>query len=156
MGQIVLKIRKGIKYKVLYDDCDQVLIDSHKWHIASEKQPYVRTMIYDINGKRKPVTLHNLILGTDVFVDHINHNELDNRRSNIRVCNISQNTANRKPFGKSKYKGINFEYNRWRARIKHNGKYLSIGRYRNEKDAAMAYDKHAKIIYKEFAYLNFK
>ena len=44
--------------------------------------------------------MHREILGTDQFVDHINHNTLDNRKSNLRIVTKAQNMMN------SNFKGV--------------------------------------------------
>jgi len=48
----------------------------------------------------KKLTLHSYIANTidiqNVYVDHINHDTLDNRKCNLRIINNSNNTKNRK------------------------------------------------------------
>lgn len=54
--------------------------------------------------KKQQVLLHRLLyqlyigrkLGADEFVDHINHNKLDNRIENLRILTNSQNSKNHK------------------------------------------------------------
>lgn len=90
-------------------------------------------------------------------VDHKNGDGLDNRKSNLRVCTRAQNLWNRgktKP-GSSIYKGVvKTKHNRWAAYIKANGKREFLGCYATEIEAAAAYDKRAKELHGEFAYLN--
>jgi hypothetical protein len=94
-----------------------------------------------------------------MFVDHIDHNGLNNRRSNLRLCTAQQNARNHRPQlrGSSKYKGVSWRQDGkvFRALIWHNGKSINLGRFKNEIDAAKAYDKAAKKYFGEFAYLNF-
>ncbi len=105
--------------------------------------------------------IHRVIMGVkkDRFVDHINHNKLDNRRSNLRVCTKGQNNANKRAFhviGGRKYKGVSRDSNgTWRARIKVHSVERHIGVYRTPQEAAIAYDQEAKKHFKEFAVLNF-
>ena len=44
------------------------------------------------------VLLHRFIMQppNDLVVDHMNHNRTDNRKSNLRICSIAQNSLNRK------------------------------------------------------------
>ncbi len=95
------------------------------------------------------------------FIDHINHNGLDNRIANLRHASRTENNWNaRKRKGKysSKYKGVCWfkVKKKWQARIQVNGKGIFLGIFTNEMDAARAYDKAARKYYGEFAYLNFK
>jgi hypothetical protein len=45
--------------------------------------------------------------------------------------------------------------NRWRARIRVNGKRISLGLFKDEIEAAKAYDRAARKYHGEFASLNF-
>jgi len=54
------------------------------------------------------------------------------------------------------YKGVFYKNeNKWEAGIGYNRKYIMLGHYKTEIDAAKAYDKAARKEYGEFAYLNF-
>lgn len=114
------------------------------------------------------VRAHRIIVGrmlgrelrADEQVDHINRNPSDNRRSNLRVCNHSQNMFNR---GRNRnnttgYKGVyrNSAGARrpWQARITENGKLQYLGSYDTPEEAARAYDRAARRLAGEFAQLN--
>ena len=99
-------------------------------------------------------------LSPKLFVDHINNNSLDNRKSNLRIVTHRQNCLNTRPKTKnttSRYKGGSWdkESKKWRALITHKGRRISIGRFKNETDAARTYDKTAKELNGDYAYLNF-
>ena len=91
-------------------------------------------------------------------VDHINGDRFDNRRSNLRLCTVSQNCANRtsriKP--RSGYRGITWHptTQKWRACIKVNQKKISLGLYFDIKQAALAYNEAAQKHFGSFARLN--
>lgn len=93
-------------------------------------------------------------------VDHINHNPLDNRKSNLRICSHLQNMQNRKKSqrGASVYKGVCRckRNNTWRAEIQCGYDRHYLGTFKTETEAARAYDQKAKELFKEFACLNFK
>ena len=94
-----------------------------------------------------------------LMVHHINHDGLDNRRSNLRICTYLQNLLNNRPKhgGTSKYKGVVWCKTRkkFRARITLNRKSIHLGYFKSETDAAKAYDKKARELFGEYAYLNF-
>lgn len=148
---MILKItKKGIIYDVLIDD--DIVLPYETWcldHIG-----YVR---HSLTGGGV-VFLHRWIMNAPKgkVVDHINHNKLDNRRCNLRLCNRRQNMWNRKPNknGTSKYKGVSWykKSNKWRATISINGTKKTIGYYNNEYDAHLAYEKIAKELHKDFKF----
>ena len=109
---------------------------------------------------RKNIRMHRLIMNAPkgLFVDHINHDGLDNRKNNLRLCTQRQNNQNQRPRGKtSKYKGVywNKRAKKFMASICIDGKKKSLGYFDSEIVAAKAYDKAAKIVFGEYAYLNF-
>lgn len=101
------------------------------------------------NSKRKGSTiyLHRVVLDTDQFVDHINHNILDNRKSNLRIVTKSQNQMN------VNYKGVSkTKEDKWYAYIKINQKMINLGKYIDEEEALYARWYAEKIIFKEYRY----
>lgn len=112
-----------------------------------------------LNGRRKMIKMHRLIMNNPkINVDHIDHNTLNNCRSNLRVATHSQNMANRnsKKNGTSQYLGVGWHkvVNKWYAGISKDNKSIHIGVFKNEIDAALAYNKKAIEIHGEFANLN--
>jgi hypothetical protein len=85
--------------EVLYDKEDEPIVRSRKWHINSMGYAVWRGVI---DGKKQTIRLHRLINKTPkgLFTDHINHNKLDNRRSNLRSCTQSENMRNKANQGK--------------------------------------------------------
>jgi len=143
-----------------WDKCDEQIVKSGKWYLTPNG--YLRGRI---NGERRPVFFHRIVMGSPAGknIDHINGDKLDNRRSNLRVCTVSQNQMNAKKtrIGKtaSAFKGVDWvqrnTINPWRAKIKMNGKQVHLGCFSNELLAAIAYDKKAKELFGEFARPNF-
>jgi len=84
----------------IIDDADFWIISAFKWraHYCESVHGYYATTSRCIGGKKIHLLMHRLILdapkGFDV--DHRNHNTLDNRRENIRVCTRKENLANGK------------------------------------------------------------
>jgi hypothetical protein len=96
--------------------------------------------------------------GPGQVVDHINHDGLDNRRCNLRVCSHAENVRNQRgQYGRSsRYKGVSRDrrLGKWRAQIWHNGKHTYLGLHDSETAAAEAYNAKARELFGEFAYLN--
>ncbi len=92
-------------------------------------------------------------------VDHINGDKLDNRRDNLRICTHGQNLCNQMPQQRKKtsiYKGVFLVKGAktWTARIRKDRKNINLGRFQDEREAAIAYNAAAKIHHGEFARLN--
>jgi hypothetical protein len=145
----------------IVDAEDYEWLSKYKW-CASRKERvfYARR---NERWTRRQIIMHRFILNAPkgLFVDHINHNGLDNRRSNLRLCTRAENNRNRRPNIQpnqwSKYKGVSFDKKRevFRAFIYRNKKQYYLGSFKNDTDAAKAYDKKARELFGEFAYLNF-
>ncbi len=142
-------------------------IARYKWFAHNSHSGYyaLRTTKEKKDGRTRPkiVRMHWVVLEPPEgrFIDHINHNGLDNRRANLRVVTNRQNIWNsRKRKGKcsSKYKGVHRVKGekKWRARIQHKDRMIFIGEFDDEKAAAKAYDQKAKELFGEYAVLNLK
>jgi len=112
--------------------------------------------------KRKNAYMHHMVIDipAGMYCDHINHNGLDNRKANLRPATNTQNVWHRRKFrrpSRSKYKGVDWakDMKRWRVRITVNGKRMYLGSFKNEVEAAKAYDIAAKKYHGDFAALNF-
>ena len=97
------------------------------------------------NGEPYIIHMHRVILGLqpgDGEVDHINHNGLDNRRSNLRVVSHKVNSRNRRKHKRntSGHNGVVWEKKnkKWRARIDMNRKNIHLGLFDNIDDAVKA------------------
>ncbi len=98
-------------------------------------------------------------------IDHINEDKADNKITNLRIANNSQNNRNRGPnkTNKSGYKGVSWSkwHNKWRARINIDEKdykdlglktpYKSLGFFKSKEDAIEVYKQAAKKYHGEFS-----
>lgn len=151
-------------YVALVDDADFEWLNQWKWYF----RPHDCSVGIAVRNRRKDdadgsshVRMHRALLGvTDrrVLVDHINHNTLDNRRENLRVCTPRQNLGNQlsRP-GSSVYKGVCWKkrQRRWHSQITTPRGNRHLGYFVDEEDAAQAYDVAAVEVFGEFALLNF-
>lgn len=152
---LTIEISNG--QQTLVDECDFWRCLNHAWQLRDNKYPST-----SIKGKN--ISMHRFILDPPegVIVDHIDHNILNNQRSNLRLCTHQQNQANRKLTLKphsSIYKGVRKVISirtkkTWRAYIEVGGKPISLGYYYYEDEAALAYNEAAIKFFGEFAFLN--
>lgn len=138
-------------------------LDAWTWR-RSMRGYAVRMIRMPGRGKYQLATLsmHHCITGEPLGgfeVDHINGDQLNNQRSNLRIVTRAQNMWNtRKRSGmSSRYKGVSWKssHKQWYARIQVHGEMMHLGLYRTEQAAALAYDFAARTHYGEFARLNF-
>lgn len=161
-----IKLTRG--FVAMVDDEDYDYLNQWKWYAGKGRYTYYgRRWSRVYKGEpRKCIMMHTQIMNTPagMQIDHKDHNGLNNQKSNLRICNGSQNTSNRKSFGRSKYLGVTIWPNekatkshtiRICAALSHNNKHIHIGYFKTEEDAARAYDKKARELHGEFAALNF-
>lgn len=143
----------------IVDDEDYKRLSKYKWYANKDKcGGWHAQRQYRQNGKVFCVLMHREIMNapSGKNVDHIDHNRLNNRKDNLRCCTQAQNLWNQKPNKARKYKGIYRTSNgKWRVTIWANGIAYQLGCFAHEAAAAREYDKIAKLIHGEFAYLNF-
>ena len=142
-GTALLPLGMGDEYAIV--DEQYAHLDEFKWCKTSAGYAHA-----SIDGSYR--LLHRHIMGyPEKFTDHINHNKLDNRMSNLRACTPSQNSGNtRHKVGKAGYRGVKKYRNKWLARI--DSKHLGV--FDTREHAALAYNKAATERFGEFATLN--
>lgn len=146
---------------------DFLEVAQYSWHgLEVTKGRSGRPLVYAASKAVLRLTgsqyLHRYLLGvTDpqVKVDHENHNGLDCRRINLRLTTNQQNQFNRRSNvgSTSQFKGVHWDprKKRWRVRPKINGKYVHIGNFTDEVEAARAYDEAVANFQREFSNPNF-
>ncbi len=147
----------------LVDDEDYEWLSQYKWQ-AMKKRPklWCASRHSKWDGKRSSsIKMHRNILDAKrgQQVDHINGDSLDNRKANLRLCTGSQNQMNShaRKNGNSKYKGVCWDKRSkfWQVAIRINKRNVYLGIFRNEKNAALAYDDAARKYHGEYGRYNF-
>jgi len=146
----------------LVDDEDFEMLSQYKWHYV--KPGYAARSQYCGGGrsshKVKVTPMHREIMDSPdgKMIDHKNHDGLDNRKSNLRICTRTENRRNsvRHKNNKSGYKGVWQEGKKFRSAIwiKDEKRNRNLGTFETAIQAAKAYNKHAKAVFGEFAFLN--
>ena len=144
----------------IVDDDDYAYLSKFKWSaVKSIKGRFyaLRHGPRDSNGKRVCFIMHRIIAKTPkgVLTDHENHNTLDNRKNNLRLCNKSQNAANRSSLDShntSGFRGVSWlkSKNRFRVRITAQGKDIGLGYFKTAREGAGAYQKANKRMFGTF------
>ena len=108
------------------------LVKDYKWYLNAGNE-YARN---DQVGY-----LHRFIMkpADDMIVDHINHNKLDNRCDNLRICTQQENAQNIsiRSDNTSGVTGVTWDKSRgkWAAYIHVNNKKKFLGRFKTKKEA---------------------
>ena len=69
---------------------------------------------------------------TENHIDHINHNTLDDRKSNLRELTVEQNSRYREgknKNNKSGYRNVSWDGYKWVVQLQVNGKNTCLGRF---------------------------
>lgn len=113
--------------------------------------------------EKDKVYMHRLIMGLGKgdkrYVDHINGDTGDNRRSNLRIVTMSENLRNmrRQAPHSSRFKGVTWDARRetWAAQATLNYRHHFLGYHDTEELAAQAYDAFARQHFGAHARTNF-
>src|SRR4030095_4912528 len=113
-----VKLSKGHRAKVDAEDFDRV--SQLTWFVRSDGYVYH-------SGRASRFFMHRFVLGYfgDQHIDHINHDPLDNRKINLRICSPSVNGHNRKGLSinnTSNYRGVAPSPWGWHAYVTYNKK----------------------------------
>ncbi len=132
-------------YVMVDDEWEEVLrkIDWTENRAKHSKTSYAHARVNGI-----PIYMHRLITSAPVgsYVDHVNHNGLDNQLENLRVVTQTRNMYNRREKDhSSQYFGVfkQKDRNKFRAVVKdpHLGR-TYLGSFNTQEEAALAYNKY--------------
>jgi hypothetical protein len=134
----------------IVDDEDFEKVSQFKWYLQKGYHTnYAITYIsYQFKYKRAfrlSLYLHRLITNCpkNMFIDHINHDGLDNRKENLKIVTHRENQWNRINKNKSGYIGANLYCGKYSVRIVVNKKKIYLGTYKTALEANNAYMKKA-------------
>ncbi len=139
-------------------DCYPIL--SHrKWYVtngyASNQNGGHGNVIVNFMH-REVMRLHGIEIPAGKEIDHINHNRLDNRFENLRVCDRSLNNANRPYTNTTGFRGVyQRESGKFRGRVQLKGRTYFTKTFDTPEEAAKARDELALSIQGDFATLNY-
>lgn len=146
-------LQQNVTAEAIIDSEDVEKVKYIKWKYRKDCGYVINT---GTRADRRPIHLHRYIMGLDKgsytdnsIVDHINHNVLDNRKSNLRIVTKSENALNLK----NTPAGVSPSGSKWYAYIKIHRHMLNLGTYILKSEAMYARWYAEKIIFKEFAYL---
>lgn len=165
MKTVPLGGKKAAGRVALVDDEDYELVMQYKWTVWEPERrgpgqrpngPYAITNV-TVGGRQRSVRMHKMLTGWPL-TDHIDHDGLNNQRSNLRPATWGENARNARPRQgcSSQYKGVSqARRGLWVAYIDLDGCRSDLGYFVSETEAACAYDAAARELHGEFACTNF-
>lgn len=148
----------------IIDDEDYSFISKYKWcAVKKESGYYARRNASKeelLKGYKSKIYMHREIMAatSEEYVDHKNHNTLDNQKNNLRKCTASENCRNARMSknNTSGFKGVSWHKNKkkWVSSIKVDGKSIHLGVFDSPIKAARTYDEAALQYFGEFAKIN--
>lgn len=140
----------------IIEEIDVEMCANYCW--SNHSMGYAQTNILE-NDRKDSKVLHRMIFPNYAHIDHTNRDKLDNRRSNLRNCDFPRNSRNKQKANmscSSRFKGVSWskQCKKWVAYCQVSKKLYNLGRFKNEEDAARAYNDKAAELHGEYACLN--
>lgn len=169
MSKIYLGIKpsKNRGLIALVDDEDYDWLMRWGWYALKDHKTFYAVRrphqpVLNRIDRRPIIRMHRIVMEryhgkfNNLVIDHVNKNGLDNRKENLRICSISQNSMNsiaskRKHKG---YRGVQDRGGYYEVKIRYSGKRHYLGTFKDVKDAVKCYDDAAIKHHGEFAVLN--
>lgn len=142
----------------IVDDDDFDWLSQWKWHAkySVHRRKWIAARGIRNHQNKAILLMHRQILNLtgSEQTDHINGDTLDNRRSNLRSCDASENCVNRRRRDASQFRGVFSRGERFRALFTFRGNKYYGGTHATAEEAARAYNELALRHCPEFAILN--
>jgi len=157
-GFKIIYLTDGSAVKV--DSGDFNFLSEFKWSRCSYANCFYAVTRKVVDGRKTAFLMHRLIMKAShgIIVDHVNHDGMDNRKSNLRFATHTKNLQNSRKMCESSsiYKGVYWcnRANKWITQIKVNKRKI-MHTFERELDAALKYDSMAREYFNEFAAVNF-
>jgi hypothetical protein len=148
LSQPIKRDKDGIAVLELHNKQKEVIahvqVDDHKYYHLILFAWYLNKKAGVTNSEKGLLSRYLMNYTGPLKVDHIDHNTLNARISNLRLCTQAQNTQNKssKKGSTSEYVGVHKEKTGvWRACAAVNEKYIIRGTFKTELEAVKARDK---------------
>ena len=104
------KIKLTKEKYALVDTEDYDWLNQYKWHSGINTDKKIFYAITYLSKNKQHIQMARFIMDCPkgMVVDHINGNQLDNRKKNLRICTQHQNSMNRK-LNKNNFKGTYYD-----------------------------------------------
>ncbi len=155
--------------EALIDAADLPKVQGKRWNVRVDREDGKAEVIFASTTERV-VPLKRIMLGVDgveckeQIVDFVNGDPLDCRRGNLVIRTRTEVNLNKRKAAArcgyaatSKYRGVAWDVTRrlWKVQIGSREVHRMLGRFRDEHQAAAAYDAAAREIFGASAVLNF-
>ncbi len=137
------------------------MVSLNKWNLVSKYKWYLGKAGYPICYELGKITLHRFIftiileqkIPSNIYIDHIDRNKLNNTDSNLRLATPQENSFNRT--SRDNKKGVKkISENNYTAGITKNGIRYNIPNIASEQEAANIYNLMAEELFGDFASYN--
>lgn len=136
--------------QIMIDDEDYPYLSQFRWKLQNGNRPFRKE-----KKTCKSIYLYREIMKcpAGLVIDHIDHDPMNNQKSNLRICTKGENNMNRLS---SSPRGVGWhkKNKKWQARIGTKGKQLFLGMFDTQKEAAIAYNIASLKYYGDTIYLN--
>lgn len=152
--EIIITANYRTRSWAIVDIEDREKVEKHNWFLVSGRGEPM-TKIGDVM-----IVMAKIVLGLDPDdrVKYLNKNRKDCRKENLLASTHQKQhfAIGLQKNNSSGYKGVSYNKNakKWSANIRHNGKQKFLGYHFTPEAAARAYNKKAKELFGEDAFLN--